>query len=114
MYDNGFSRAQRAYDNQSPPDSTDDGEAYEQRHDTPANKSALITTLLTALIDGLTTRECKLYMETLRTVVHTGVYKLDVDGRGKLYALYDIAPSFDTFIESPEDDGPDPDRYRDE
>lgn len=112
---NGFSRAQRSYDAQEPPDSTDDWEAYEQRHDTPANKSALITTLLTALTDNLSTRECEMHTETLRTIVHTGVYKLPSDGRDKLYQLYDIAPSFEAFDEqSREDDGPDPDIDRDD
>lgn len=114
MYDNGFSRAQRAYDNASPPDSTDDWEAYENRYITVENRTALVHNLFDRITDSMTPKEVVRLSKSINLLLEKGLENCDVEDVSHLFSVFDIAPSFESFLDSLEDDGPDPDRGRDD
>lgn len=115
--DSGFTRAQRAYDAQEPPDNTDDLDAYEDRYVTAENRKSLVDCLTNSVHEHWAHSEIHDadIARALHTLLNKGLEHLDAEDIGHLFTCYNIAPSFLSFVESLEaDDGPDPDIERDD
>lgn len=114
MWDNGFSRAQASYDAQMPPDNTEDWEAYEDRYSTEENRTALVHNLFDRITDSMTPKEVVRLSKSINLLLEKGLDNCDVEDVSHLFSVFDIAPSFESFLDSRADDGPDPDVGRDD